>query len=59
MHRAVDILEDAADTADPLEVYQATHKAVASAMKVIGRADDSNGVRRKRMLQEFGRCKLP
>lgn len=44
MHQAVDILEGAADTADPREVYQATHKAVASAMNVIGRADDSNGV---------------
>ena len=44
MHEAVNILEAAADTADPGELYTVTHKAVASAMTVIGRADDSNGV---------------
>lgn len=44
MHHAIDILEAAGPTTDPGEVYQATHKALASAIKVIRRADDSNGV---------------
>lgn len=45
MHVGVDILEEAMeDGVDPVEVYQVTHKAVASAMKVIARADDSSGI---------------
>jgi hypothetical protein len=44
MHEAVDILEAAACTGDPVEVYAVTHKALASAIKVIARADDSSGI---------------
>lgn len=44
MHQAIDILEAAFDTSDPAEVYTVTHKAVASAMKVIAKADDSSGI---------------
>jgi hypothetical protein len=44
MHEAVDILEAALLTEDPADVYSVTNKAVASAMKVIARADDSSGI---------------
>ena len=44
MHEAVDILEAAIPDADPIEVYTVTHKALASAVKVIARADDSSGI---------------
>jgi hypothetical protein len=44
MHEAVDILETAATTDDPAEVYAVTHKALASAITVIARADDSSGI---------------
>ncbi len=44
MHEAVDILESAIPTTDPSEVYSITHKALASAIKVIARADDSSGI---------------
>ena len=44
MHQAVDILESAIPTTDPAEVYAFTHKALASAIKVIARADDSSGI---------------
>lgn len=44
MHEAVDILEDAIPSTDPAEVYAVTHKALASAIKVIARADDSSGI---------------
>ncbi len=44
MHEAVDILEAAQLTADPAEVYTVTQKAIASAIKVIARADDSSGI---------------
>jgi len=44
MDEAVDILEAAATTANPAEVYAVTHKALASAIKVIARADDSSGI---------------
>lgn len=44
MHEAVDILEAALPTGDPTEVYEVTHKALASAIKVIARADDSSGI---------------
>lgn len=44
MHEAVDILDDAIPSTDPAEVYAGTHQALASAIKVIGRADDSSGI---------------
>lgn len=44
MHEAVDILEGAIAETDPAEVYAVTHMALASAMKVIARADDSSGI---------------
>lgn len=44
MHEAVDILESATTTNDPAEVYTVTHKALASAITVIARADDSSGI---------------
>ena len=44
MHEAVDILEAATPTTGPAEVYTVTHKALASAIKVIARADDSSGI---------------
>jgi hypothetical protein len=44
MHEAVDILEEAAQSEDPAVVLAVTQKAIASAMKVIMRADDSSGV---------------
>ncbi len=44
MHDAVDILEASMASTDPQEVYKVTTKAIASAMKVIARADDSSGI---------------
>src|SRR4051812_48697804 len=44
MHEAVDILEAAIPTTDPAEIYAVTHKALAAAIKVIARADDSAGI---------------
>jgi hypothetical protein len=44
MHEAVDILDGAIPLTDPAEVYAVTHKALASAIKVIARADDSSGI---------------
>jgi hypothetical protein len=44
MHQAVDILEVAIPTSDRVEVYAVTHKALASAIKVIVKADDSSGI---------------
>lgn len=44
MHEAVDLLEAAATTSDPAEVYAVTHQALTSAIKVITRADDSSGI---------------
>ena len=44
MHHAVDILEDAVDTSEPTDVFAVTSKALASAITVIARADDSSGV---------------
>src|SRR5699024_9212883 len=41
---AVNVLESAVGTADPGEVHTVTHKALASAVTVIGRADDSAGI---------------
>lgn len=44
MHEAIDILEAAIPTDDPAVIYAVTHKALASAIKVIARADDSAGI---------------
>lgn len=44
MYEGVGILEEAAATADPADVYDVTRRAIASAMKVIARADDSSGI---------------
>lgn len=44
MHEAVDFLVAAIQTTDPAEIYAVTHKAVASSLKVIARADDSSGI---------------
>jgi tetratricopeptide (TPR) repeat protein len=44
MHEAVDILEASMASTDPKDVYAVTTKAIASAMKVIARADDSSGI---------------
>ncbi|WP_248243318.1 DUF6880 family protein [Microbacterium kunmingense] len=44
MHEAIDVLEAAIPTTDPAEAYTVTHKALASAIKVIARADDSSGI---------------
>lgn len=44
MHEAVDILEAAIPTTDPTEIYTVAHKALASSLKVIARADDSSGI---------------
>ena len=44
MHQAVGILEAAIPDSDPVEVHAVTHKALASAVKVIARADDSSGL---------------
>lgn len=44
MHEAIDVLEAALPTADPVDAYQVTHQALASATKVIARADDSSGI---------------
>lgn len=44
MHEAIDILEAAIPTTDPAEIYAVTHKALASSLKVIARADDSSGI---------------
>ena len=44
MHAAVDILQAAIPTADPSEAHAVTHQALASAITVIARADDSSGI---------------
>lgn len=44
MHAAVDLLDAALRTADPVEVCRVVHAALASAVKVIARADDSSGI---------------
>ena len=44
MHRAVDVLEQARATTDAAEFYAVAHAALASAVKVIARADDSSGI---------------
>ncbi len=44
MHDAIDLLEAALPSTDPAESYAVAHKALASAVKVIARADDSSGI---------------
>ena len=44
MHEAIDVLEAARATTDPAEFYTVVHAALASAVKVIARADDSSGI---------------
>lgn len=44
MHDAVNILETALTREDPTAVLAVTQKAIASAISVIGRADDSSGI---------------
>ncbi|MCW2644764.1 MAG: hypothetical protein JWP07_873 [Pseudonocardiales bacterium] len=44
MHDAVEMLQAAAQTEDPAVVFAVTQKAIASALKVIMRADDSSGI---------------
>jgi tetratricopeptide (TPR) repeat protein len=44
MHDAVEMLRAAAETEDPADVFAVTQKAIASALKVIMRADDSSGI---------------
>jgi hypothetical protein len=44
MREAVEILQHAAETEDPAVVFAVTQKAIASALKVIMRADDSSGI---------------
>lgn len=44
MHEAVAILQQAADEDDPADVFAVTQRAIASALKVIMRADDSSGI---------------
>lgn len=43
MHEAVDVLAGAAAT-DPVEAFSVTQRALASAIKVVMRADDSSGI---------------
>jgi tetratricopeptide (TPR) repeat protein len=44
MHEAVAILREASLSEDPAEVFSVTQRAIASAFKVIMRADDSSGI---------------
>jgi len=44
LHAAVEILQAAIPTADPFDAYAVTHKALASAVTIIARADDSSGI---------------
>lgn len=44
MHDAVAALREAAETEDPTVVFAVTQKAIASALRVIMRADDSSGI---------------
>lgn len=44
MHEGIDILESAISTADPKDAYDVTRRALASALKVIMRCDDSAGI---------------
>lgn len=44
MNEAIDILEEGIPAVEPAEAYSVAHKALASAIKVIARADDSSGI---------------
>lgn len=44
MHAGVDLLEEALETSDPTDVLDVTQRSIASALKVIMRADDSSGI---------------
>ncbi len=44
MHQAIDVLEAARPSTDPTEFYTVVPAALASAVKVIARADDSSGI---------------
>lgn len=44
MHEAVTTLREAAETENPTVVFAVTQKAIASALRVIMRADDSSGI---------------
>ena len=44
MHGAVAILQAASESGDPADVFAVTQRAIASALKVIMRADDSSGI---------------
>jgi hypothetical protein len=44
MHEAVDLLREAADSADPAGLLPVVEKAIAAALRVILRADDSSGI---------------
>jgi hypothetical protein len=44
MHEAVDLLERSLPVTNPTEAYAVAHAALASATKVIARADDSSGI---------------
>lgn len=44
MHEAVGLLRDAAESADPAALLAVVEKAVAAAVRVILRADDSSGI---------------
>lgn len=44
MHEAIDILESALPTTDPVVTHSVMHRALASAITIIARADDSSGI---------------
>ena len=44
MHQAIDLLEGALPSTTPADAYAVVHAALASAVKVIARADDSSGI---------------
>ncbi|HWL43008.1 MAG TPA: hypothetical protein VNQ73_08690 [Ilumatobacter sp.] len=44
MHQAIDVLEAARPSTDAAEFYAVVHATLASAVKVIARADDSSGI---------------
>jgi hypothetical protein len=44
MHEAVDLLRDAVESADPAMLLAVVEKAIAAAVRVILRADDSSGI---------------
>ncbi|MEE4025040.1 hypothetical protein V1Y59_18285 [Gordonia sp. PKS22-38] len=44
MHEGVDLLREAAEHGDPAEAFAVTQRALASALKVVMRADDSSGI---------------